>query len=130
MPRKRQRTPKLIRQPSRRSARNASVFELFDSWLTGTIHSMRQSWSVNNLVDFVVESVRRSHADDSPFYHLRFDGEMLEAMPVVDDYRALSGKAKLRNRRPDGKPTRIKIDLFPEYIRHLPPKKRAVWNLA
>jgi len=34
---------------------------------------MRQSWSVNNLVDFVVESVRRSHADDSPFYHLRFD---------------------------------------------------------
>ena len=99
---------------------------------------MRQSWSLNNLVDFVVESVRRSHADDSPFYHLRFDGvfpddfyaEMLEAMPVVDDYRALSGKAKLRNRRPDGKPTRIKIDLFPEYIRHLPPKKRAVWNLA
>ena len=43
---------------------------------------------------------------------------------------ALSGKAKLRNRRPDGKPTRIKIDLCPEYIRHLPPKKRAVWNLA
>jgi hypothetical protein len=34
---------------------------------------MRQSWSVNNLVDFVVESVRRSHADDPPFYHLRFD---------------------------------------------------------
>ena len=91
-----------------------------------------------HLVDFVVESVRRSHADDSPFYHLRFDrvfpndfyAAMLEAMPVVDDYRALSGKAKLRNRRPDGKPTRIKIDLFPEYIRHLPPKKRAVWNLA
>ena len=47
-----------------------------------------------HLVDFVVGSVRRSHADDSPFYHLRFDrvfpddfyAEMLEAMPVVDDY--------------------------------------------
>src|SRR5205809_6466715 len=55
---------------------------------------------------------------------------MLEAMPGTDDYRALSGKAKLRNRTPDGQPTRAKIDLFPEYIRHLEPEKRAVWDLA
>src|SRR5438094_10107644 len=83
-----------------------------------------------HLVDFVVESVRRSHADDSPFYHLRFDrafpndfyAAMLEAMPVVDDYRSLSVKATLGNRRPDGKPRSLKIDLFPEYIRHLAPK--------
>src|SRR2546428_13268974 len=56
---------------------------------------------------------------------------MLEAMPVGDGgYRALSGKAKLRNVTPEGKPTRTKIDLFPEYIRYLPPKKREVWDLA
>src|SRR5213596_793355 len=104
----------------------------------GTIHSMRQSWSVNNLTDFAVRSIQRAQADDSPFYHLRFDrvfpddfyAAMLEAMPGTDDYRALSGKAKLRNRTPDGQPTRAKIDLFPEYVRHLPQKKRAVWDIA
>jgi hypothetical protein len=99
---------------------------------------MRQSWSVNNLTDFVVNSVQNARADDSPFYHLRFDcvfpddfyGAMLEAIPVTDDYRALSGKAKVRNRTSQGRPTRTKIDLFPEYIRHLPQKKRAVWDVA
>ena len=100
---------------------------------------MRQSWSVNNLIDFAVRSIQRAQADDSPFYHLRFDrvfpddfyGAMLEAMPVGDGgYRALSGKAKLRNVTPEGKPTRTKIDLFPEYVRHLSPKKREVWGLA
>src|SRR2546430_14083504 len=100
---------------------------------------MRQSWSVNNLTDFVVDSVRNAQADDSPFYHLRFDrvfpddfyAAMLEAMPVGDGgYRALSGKAKVRNVTLEGKPTRTKIDLFPEHIRHLPPKKRAVWDVA
>src|SRR5216117_2415423 len=105
----------------------------------GTIHSMRQSWPVNNLIDFAVRSIQRAQADDSPFYHLRFDrvfpddfyAAMLEAMPVGDGgYRALSGKAKLRNVTAEGKPTRTKIDLFPEYIRHLPPKKREVWDLA
>jgi hypothetical protein len=99
---------------------------------------MRQSWSVNNLTDFVVNSVKHAHADDAPFHHLRFDrvfpedfyAEMLEAMPVAEDYRAMSGKSKMGSSRPDGKPTRSKIDLFPEYIRHLPPKKREVWDVA
>ncbi len=99
---------------------------------------MRQSWSVNNLTDFVVDSIQNAHADDAPFHHLRFDrvfpddfyAEMLEAMPLADDYRAMSGKSKMGSTRPDGKPTRAKIDLFPEYIRHLPPKKRAVWDVA
>jgi hypothetical protein len=99
---------------------------------------MRQSWSVNNLTNFVVDSVRTAHADDAPFHHLRFErvfpddfyGEMLEAMPVAEDYRAMSGKSKMGSTRPDGKPTRAKIDLFPEYIRHLPPQKRAVWDVA
>src|SRR5437660_12296487 len=51
-------------------------------------------------------------------------------MPVNEDYRAMSGKSKIGSSRADGKPTRTKIDLFPEYIRHLPPKKREVWDLA
>src|SRR5919198_4299916 len=99
---------------------------------------MRQSWAVNNLTDFVVDSVQNAHADDAPFYHLRFERvfpydfyeEMLEAMPEAEDYRAMSGKSKMGSTRPDGKPTRSKIDLFPEYIRHLRPKKRAVWDVA
>jgi hypothetical protein len=53
---------------------------------------------------------------------------MLEAMPVAEDYRAMSGKSKTGSSRPDGKPTRTKIDLFPEYIRHLSPQKRAIWD--
>jgi len=99
---------------------------------------MRQSWSVNNLTDFVVNSVQTAPADDAPFHHLRFERvfpddfyeKMLEAMPVAEDYRAMSGKSKMGSTRPDGKPTRAKIDLFPEYIRHLPPQKRAVWDVA
>src|ERR1043166_10196026 len=99
---------------------------------------MRQSWSVNNLTDFVAHSVQNAQADDAPFHHLRFDrvfpddfyAEMLQAMPVADDYRAMSGKSKMGSSRPDGKPTRAKIDLFPEYIRHLPPMKREIWDVT
>jgi hypothetical protein len=99
---------------------------------------MRQSWSVNNLIRFVVNSVQTAPADDAPFHHVRFDrvfpddfyADMLEAMPVAEDYRAMSGKSKVGSSRPDGKPTRAKIDLFPEYIRHLPVTKRAVWDVA
>ena len=101
------------------------------------LHSMELR-SVNTLVDFAVRSIERAQADESPFFHLRFGpvfpddfyGGMLEAMPVKGDYRALSGKAKLRNRTSEGKPTRTKIDLFPEYVRHLPPEKRAVWDIV
>src|SRR2546428_9450581 len=55
---------------------------------------------------------------------------MLRTMPDENDYRPMSGKSKTGSSRPDGKPTRAKIDLFPEYIRHLPPQKRAVWDVA
>src|SRR5438552_13305150 len=97
---------------------------------------MEKSESVANLIQFVVDSVRQATADDAPFHHLQFDrifpndfyARMLEAMPVAEDYRAMSGKSKVGSSRPDGKPTRAKIDLFPEYVRHLAPKKRAVWD--
>src|SRR5437588_7400948 len=103
-----------------------------------TIQFKRQSWSDHNLTGFVVDSVQAAHADEAPFYHLRFDRvfpddfyvEMLQAMPVAEDYRAMSGKSKMGSSRPDGKPTRAKIDLFPEYIRHLPPNKGTVWDVA
>src|ERR1700756_746199 len=99
---------------------------------------MEKSESLANLIQFVVDSVRQAHADEAPFHHLRFERifpsdfytQMVEAMPVAEDYRAMSGKSKAGSSRPDGKPTRTKIDLFPEYIRHLPPKKRGVWDMA
>src|SRR5215468_4963105 len=104
----------------------------------GTIESMGQSWSVDNLTAFVVNSIQNALADDVPFHHLRFErvfpddfyAEMLEAMPGPADYRAMSGRTKTGSSRPDGKPTRTKIDLFPEYIRHLPLTKREIWELA
>src|SRR5262249_41874590 len=94
--------------------------------------------SESALIQFVVDSVRQAHAEDAPFHHLRFDrifpddfyAQIVDAMPVAGDYRAMSGKSKMGSNRPDGKPTRTKIDLFPEYIRHLPPKKREVWDAA
>src|SRR5256886_14434401 len=99
---------------------------------------MEQSRSLESLIEFVVDSVQKTHADDMPFHHLRFErvfpddfyAAMVEAMPVAEDYRAMSGKSKVGSSRPDGKPTRAKIDLFPEYIRHLPAKKCAVWDVA
>src|SRR5882757_145563 len=99
---------------------------------------MEKSESFENLIQFVVDSVQRADADDAPFHHLRFDrifpddfyANMLEALPVAEDYRAMSGKSKMGSSRPDGKPTRAKIDLFPEYIRHLSPNKRAVWDVT
>src|SRR5205823_14980773 len=99
---------------------------------------MEQSWSVKELTEFVAGSVRNAREGDVPFYHLQFDrvfppefyAEMLRTMPDENDYRPMSGKSKMGSIRPDGKPTRTKIDLFPEYIRHLPAKKLAVWDLV
>ena len=38
--------------------------------------------------------------------------------------------AQPRQYSPDGTSTRVKIDLFPEYIRHLTPAKRPLWDLV
>ena len=106
--------------------------------LLGWEQSMEQSRSVKNLIDFVVESVQSACADDTPFHHLKLDRvfpddfymAILQAMPVASDYRAMSGKSKVGSSRPDGKPTRTKIDLFPEYSRHFSSGKRAVWDVV
>jgi hypothetical protein len=99
---------------------------------------MEQSWSVKDLTDFVAGSVRNAREGSAPFYYLQFEGvfpadfyeELLRTMPEENDYRPMSGKTKMGSSRPDGKPTRTKIDLFPEYIRHLPSEKFAVWNIV
>src|SRR3989454_9847818 len=99
---------------------------------------MKQSWSVKALTEFVAQSVRDARDGTAPFFHLQFDRvfppefyeEMLRTMPDDNDYRPMSGKSKMGSSRPDGKPTRTKIDLFPEYIRHLPAGKFTIWDLV
>lgn len=87
------------------------------------------------LTEYLVSSVNNAAELDSPFFHLELehvfpDGlyeRMLAAMPLPSDYRAMSGRSKDKI---NAIPTRVKIDLFPEYIRHLPPEKRKVWHLV
>ena len=93
--------------------------------------------AVDRLKNFVAQSVDAARVDQTPFYHLEFDRvfpddvytSMLTAMPVAQDYRPMSGRAK-GNDMADGTHTRVKIDLFPEYIRHLPREKHAVWDVV
>ena len=85
----------------------------------------------------MVGSVEQARAVEKPFYHLQFDrvfpddiyAAMLAQMPVDRDYRALPGRNN-GNIHDDGSATRVKIDLFPEYIRNLPAEKREVWDLV
>jgi hypothetical protein len=93
--------------------------------------------AVENLSRFVAASIDAAQSDDAPFFHLVLGhvfpentyAAMLAAMPLASDYRPMSGRAK-GNDMADGTHTRVKIDLFPEYIRGLPPDKRAVWDIV
>src|SRR6266702_3609630 len=93
--------------------------------------------AVGRLCDFIVRSVDGARAVEAPFYHLQLEkvfpddvyASMLTAMPEASDYRPLYGQNQC-NVRADGTHTRVKIDLFPEYIRKLPPEKRAVWDIV
>ena len=86
---------------------------------------------------YVVESIEQARAFEKPFYHLQFDRvfppdiyeAMIREMPQSTDYRALPGRDNV-NILEDGSATRIKIDLFPEYIRNLPPQKRELWDIV
>src|SRR5918912_3639221 len=87
------------------------------------------------LIRHMAAAVDAAPAFDRPFRHLVLDrvfpddvyAAMLELMPTAADYRALPGRHK-ENIRGDGSATRVKIDLFPEYTRHLPPAQRAFWS--
>ena len=93
--------------------------------------------SVARLCDFIATSVDAATSSDSPFTHLLFDrvfpddiyALMLANMPEATDYRPMHGRSKGHDLA-DGTHTRVKIDLFPEYIRHLPPQKCAVWDVV
>src|SRR6202040_3149611 len=97
--------------------------------------STDKSRAVSRLRDFIASSIDSARRVERPFYHLQLErvfpedvyASMLAAMPVAADYRPLRGQNRC-NVLPDGTPTRTKIDLFPEYIRHLPPEKRAIWD--
>jgi len=99
--------------------------------------STDKSRAVSRLRDFIASSIDSARRVERPFYHLQLDrvfpedvyASMLAAMPVAADYRPLRGQNQC-NVLPDGTPTRVKIDLFPEYIRHLPLEKRAIWDVV
>jgi hypothetical protein len=93
--------------------------------------------AVERLRDFIANSVDAANVADAPFYHLELNrvfpddiyAAILANTPEVSDYRPMHGRSKGLDLA-DGTHTRVKIDVFPEYIRHLPPQKRAVWDVV
>lgn len=93
--------------------------------------------AVDALADFVARSVDAARAVAEPFFHLEFDrvfpddlyAKMLALMPRAADYRPMHGRSKGHDLA-DGTHTRVKIDLFPEYIRNLPMEKRGLWDVV
>ena len=92
---------------------------------------------VEYLSDFVTKSIDEARAVEKPFFHLEFDrvfpddiyAQILSLKPEARDYRPMHGRSKGHDLA-DGTHTRVKIDLFPEYIRNLPAEKRALWNVV
>jgi hypothetical protein len=93
--------------------------------------------AAERLRDFVAASIDAASSFETPFYHLVLENvfpedvyaAMLGNMPDATDYRPMHGRSKGHDLT-DGTHTRVKIDVFPEYIRHLPPQKRAVWDVV
>jgi hypothetical protein len=93
--------------------------------------------TAERLAAFVAKSVDSARAVDEPFFHLEFDrvfpddiyAQILRLKPEASDYRPMHGRSKGHDLA-DGTHTRVKIDLFPEYIRNLPPEKRTLWDVV
>jgi hypothetical protein len=93
--------------------------------------------AVERLRDFIAASIDAAPSFETPFYHLVLDNvfpddvyaAMLDNMPDATDYRPMHGRSNWQDLA-NGAHTRVKIDVFPEYIRHLPPQKRAVWDVV
>ena len=93
--------------------------------------------ALERVIEHVAKAIENAPAFDEPFYHLQLSkvfpddvyAEMLRAMPVKEDYRPMSGRAKY-TRTGNGGGTRVKLDLFPEYVRHLPAQKRDIWRMV
>lgn len=93
--------------------------------------------AVESLSEFITRSIDAARAVEKPYFHLEFDrvfpddiyAKMLALMPESQDYRPMHGRSKGHD-LDDGTHTRVKIDLFPEYIRNLPPEKMALWDVV
>lgn len=92
---------------------------------------------IADLSRFIAAAVKVAGDSNEPFHHLHFNrvfpddiyASMLETMPNASDYRPMHGRSKGLDLA-DGTHTRVKIDLFPEYIRHLAPEKRPIWEIV
>jgi hypothetical protein len=97
------------------------------------IHADRRLAS-SRLAEFVRSSVDQARSVEEPFFHVEFDRvfpsdvykAMLASMPSPSDYRPMSGRVKTSGENP----TRVKIDLFPEYLRHMRAAKRQIWEVV
>jgi hypothetical protein len=104
---------------------------------TTVLSSHDRRRAADRLAEFVAQSVDASRAAEKPFFHLEFDrvfpddvyAQILALMPESVDYRPMHGRSKGHD-LDDGTHTRVKIDLFPEYIRNLPSQKRALWDVV
>ncbi len=104
---------------------------------TTTLSAYDRRRSASRLADFIVQSIEGARAVEKPFFHLEFDrvfpddiyAQILTLMPESSDYRPMHGRSKGHDLE-DGTHTRVKIDLFPEYIRNLPPEKRSLWDVV
>src|SRR5664280_2320378 len=104
---------------------------------TTTLTSRDRRQAIERLSAFVTQSIDAARAVEKPFFHLEFDrvfpddvyAQILALMPEATDYRPMHGRSKGHDLT-DGTHTRVKIDLFPEYIRNLPPEKRALWDVV
>jgi hypothetical protein len=98
-------------------------------------HDRRRA--VDRLAAFVAQSVDAARAVEKPFFYLQFKrvfpddiyAQILALKPESSDYRPMHGRSKGHD-LDDGTHTRVKIDLFPEYIRNLPPEKRVLWDVV
>jgi len=88
------------------------------------------------VVAHLCAAIEAAEVCTEPFLHLALAtvfppavyGAMLEHMPEPNDYRPMSGRTKYT--RTETGATRTKIDLFPEFIGHLPQPKRSVFRVV
>lgn len=93
--------------------------------------------AAETLAEFIVQSIDAARAVEKPFFHLEFErffpedvyAKILALMPESSDYRPMHGRSKQLDLA-SGIHTRVKIDLFPEYIRNLPREKLALWDVV
>lgn len=87
---------------------------------------------IDRVTRHVLTAIDAAKHGSEPFHHLQLDAifpedtyaAMMDAMPSEGEYRRMSGRA-----RSSGS-TRVKLDLLPEFVRHLPQPGRGVWDVV